>query len=243
MGFFEKIKAGLTRTRENIGHSFDQLFAGELNDDFYDELEETLILADMGVDATMKAVEALRELQPCAVFVAQGSHSVKPRSIPGLDGADVYVPADVLMGRVNLRDQDVCVVGSGMTGIETAELLGSQGNRVTVFEMADEIGPGVFFQNLMDVMRRVDAHHTKLYPKHKLLKVDGGDVTVETTDTHVQKTFHFDSVVISLGVAPNCELVEELEANFDHVVQIGDANKGGRIADALAAGYLAAAEL
>ena len=61
MGFFEKIKAGLTRTRENIGHSFDQLFAGELNDDFYDELEETLILADMGVDATMKAVEALRE--------------------------------------------------------------------------------------------------------------------------------------------------------------------------------------
>ncbi len=61
MGFFEKIRAGLTRTRENIGHSFDQLFAGELNDDFYDELEETLILADMGVDATMKAVEALRE--------------------------------------------------------------------------------------------------------------------------------------------------------------------------------------
>ena len=203
-------------------------------------------LEKLGVEIRLNApatVEALRELQPCAVFVAQGSHSVKPRSIPGLDGADVYVPADVLMGRVNLRDQDVCVVGSGMTGIETAELLGSQGNRVTVFEMADEIGPGVFFQNLMDVMRRVDAYYTKLYPKHKLLKVDGGDVTVETTDTHVQKTFHFDSVVISLGVAPNCELVEELEANFDHVVQIGDANKGGRIADAIAAGYLAAAEL
>ena len=49
MGFFAKIKAGLTRTKENIGHSIDQLFAGELNDDFYDELEETLILGDMGV--------------------------------------------------------------------------------------------------------------------------------------------------------------------------------------------------
>ena len=60
MGFFEKIKAGLTRTRENIGHSFDQLFAGELNDDFYDELEETLILGDMGVDTTLRAVEELR---------------------------------------------------------------------------------------------------------------------------------------------------------------------------------------
>ena len=60
MGFFAKIKAGLTRTKENIGHSIDQLFAGELNDDFYDELEETLILGDMGVDTTLKAVETLR---------------------------------------------------------------------------------------------------------------------------------------------------------------------------------------
>ena len=56
MGFFEKIKAGLTRTKENIGHSFDQLFAGELDGDFYDELEETLILGDMGVDTTFRVV-------------------------------------------------------------------------------------------------------------------------------------------------------------------------------------------
>ncbi|MBC5729646.1 signal recognition particle-docking protein FtsY [Pseudoflavonifractor hominis] len=63
MGFFDKIKAGLTRTKDNIsniGHSFDQLFAGELDDDFYDELEETLILSDMGVETAMKAVEELR---------------------------------------------------------------------------------------------------------------------------------------------------------------------------------------
>ncbi len=60
MGFFEKIKAGLTRTKENIGHSLDNLFAGELTDDFYDELEETLILSDMGFDTTMEVVDALR---------------------------------------------------------------------------------------------------------------------------------------------------------------------------------------
>ncbi len=60
MGFFEKIKAGLTRTKENIGHSLDNLFAGELTDDFYDELEETLILSDMGVDTALEVVAALR---------------------------------------------------------------------------------------------------------------------------------------------------------------------------------------
>ena len=76
MGFFEKIKAGLTRTKENIGHSFDQLFAGELNDDFYDELEETLILGDMGVETTMKAVEELRRrviLVPQTVSLYSGT--------------------------------------------------------------------------------------------------------------------------------------------------------------------------
>ncbi len=60
MGFFEKIKQGLTRTKENIGHSFDQLFAGELDDDFYDGLEETLILSDVGVDTALEISGELR---------------------------------------------------------------------------------------------------------------------------------------------------------------------------------------
>ena len=50
MGFFEKIKAGLTRTKENIGHSFDQLFAGELDDDFYDELEDPDDILNCGIE-------------------------------------------------------------------------------------------------------------------------------------------------------------------------------------------------
>ena len=53
MGFFEKIRQGLARTTQNIGHSFSELFAGELDDDFYDTLEETLILSDMGVDTAL----------------------------------------------------------------------------------------------------------------------------------------------------------------------------------------------
>lgn len=60
MGFFEKIKAGLAKTKQNIGHSFEQLFAGELNDDFYDQLEETLILSDMGAETALEVSDALR---------------------------------------------------------------------------------------------------------------------------------------------------------------------------------------
>ncbi len=58
MGFFDKIKAGLSKTASSIG----SVFTGTaVDDDFYDELEERLILADLGVETTEKVVEALRE--------------------------------------------------------------------------------------------------------------------------------------------------------------------------------------
>jgi len=61
LGFFEKIKQGLARTKANIGHSFEQLFAGELDDAFYDDLEETLILSDMGAEIALEVSDTLRQ--------------------------------------------------------------------------------------------------------------------------------------------------------------------------------------
>ena len=58
MGFFEKIRQGLSKTASSISSVFT---ASELDDDFYDELEERLILADLGVETTEKAVDSLRE--------------------------------------------------------------------------------------------------------------------------------------------------------------------------------------
>jgi len=62
MGFFDKIKAGLTKTREALSNTLGGVFSGfsEIDDDFYDELEESLILADLGVDTALKATEQLR---------------------------------------------------------------------------------------------------------------------------------------------------------------------------------------
>ena len=64
MGFFEKIKNGLARTKQNMTISMNNMFAGFTgeNEEFYDELEETMILADAGVETSTKAVERLREL-------------------------------------------------------------------------------------------------------------------------------------------------------------------------------------
>ena len=63
MGFFDKIKAGLSKTRAALSNTLDEVFTGynEIDDDFYDELEETLILADLGVETSVKATELLRK--------------------------------------------------------------------------------------------------------------------------------------------------------------------------------------
>ena len=63
MGFFEKIRKGLSKTRESVGSMITGVFTGfsQIDDDFYDELEESLILADMGVETTLSAVEGLRK--------------------------------------------------------------------------------------------------------------------------------------------------------------------------------------
>ena len=63
MGFFDKIKEGLTKTRDALSESWNDLFSEdtELDDDFYDELEESLILADMGVETAAKATDKLRK--------------------------------------------------------------------------------------------------------------------------------------------------------------------------------------
>ena len=62
-GFFGRLAQGLSKTRNNIAASFDSIFKGfsGLDDDFYEELEETLIMSDMGIDTTMNIIEDLKK--------------------------------------------------------------------------------------------------------------------------------------------------------------------------------------
>ena len=63
MGFFDKIKAGLAKTLDALSNTLGNVFSGfsQLDDDFYDELEESLILADLGVETATKATDRLRK--------------------------------------------------------------------------------------------------------------------------------------------------------------------------------------
>ena len=62
-GFFKRLVSGLSKTRDNIVSGIDSIFNGfsHIDDDFYEELEEILIMGDLGVHATMDIIEDLKE--------------------------------------------------------------------------------------------------------------------------------------------------------------------------------------
>ena len=63
MGLFSRIREGLKKTKEAIAYKLNKLFTGGvLNDDFYDELEEILLTADVGAETTMDILDMLRDV-------------------------------------------------------------------------------------------------------------------------------------------------------------------------------------
>jgi NADPH-dependent 2,4-dienoyl-CoA reductase/sulfur reductase-like enzyme len=174
--------------------------------------------------------------KPYAVICATGGDAIKPKSIEGTDKEFVYTPTEILNGSVQLENKKVAVIGSGMTGLETAELLTTKNNKVIVVEMADSVAPGVWMQHPNDVMPRLEDKGTMFYLDKKLVSIDEGEVTVEDTKTKRITKLSADAVVLALGVRSEKSLYESIK-DMPNVYLVGDANKVGRIADATMSAY------
>ena len=61
-GFFSRLVEGLTKTRNSSASVFDDIFSGfsSIDDDFYEELEEVLVMADIGIHTTERIIEDLK---------------------------------------------------------------------------------------------------------------------------------------------------------------------------------------
>ncbi len=182
--------------------------------------------------------EEIRERKPFAVIIATGGTPTRPQSIPGINGENVIEATEILLGKKHLRDNRVVVVGSGMTGLETTEVLCDQGNRVVVIEMADEIAPGAWFQLVDDAMERIKPYGARFNTGFKLSSVEADGVVLESVRTHKVRKLECDKVVLAMGITPNNELYNELiEQDFINVFCVGDAQKSGTIADACHSAY------
>lgn len=198
------------------------------------QLELAGVEVRLGVEATP---ETVKESAPAGVFLALGADQIVP-PLPGISGEHVCLATDVLEGKV--IPQGVCtIIGSGLTGLETAEFLLDRGYEVNVVEMQEKIGPGIYPVILMDIMGRLGK--AGLYPGHKLTAVEAKQVLTEQTAAQETVAIPADTVILALGVSPHKDLATAYDEVFDRVVVIGDAKAGGRIYQAVRDGYIAGA--
>ncbi|MDI9627201.1 MAG: NAD(P)/FAD-dependent oxidoreductase [Acidobacteriota bacterium] len=181
------------------------------------------------------SVQTIGELSPCGVFIACGAEPFVP-PIPGITAEHVVSAEDVLLGRVQAKG-DCVVVGSGMTGLETAEVLLAAGHKVTIVEMQPQIGAGVQPIVIFDLMNRMARHDPNYLLGHRLVEIVANGVIVETVAEHDRVSVPAETVVLALGVRPRAQIVDTLTAAFPDAHIVGDAVRGARILEATQDAY------
>lgn len=172
---------------------------------------------------------------PEIVITATGGNAIHPKSF---NGDNVVTVTQVLNGSIDISNKKVAVIGSGMTGLETSELLVSKGNKVTVVEMADKIAPGAWFQQLDDALPVLEKAGTEFLTSHKLLSVSSSGIELEDLKEKKAVAINVDFVVLSLGVRSDNSLYNDIKNSDSYkVYNIGDSNKIGRIANATESAY------
>ena len=113
------------------------------------------------------------------------------------------------MSEPPITGERVVVVGSGMTGIECAEMLADNGNFVELYEMVEQIGPGIFFQNLIDIMGRLVPTGTKMFPGHKLVDVKGNIATFDRFGQAIDECWRGHDTLLGFAMDHGCHEIDD----------------------------------
>lgn len=179
--------------------------------------------------------DIIASYSPEIVITATGGNAIHPKSF---NGDNVVTVTQILNGDIDISNKKVAVIGSGMTGLETSELLVSKGNKVTVVEMADKIAPGAWFQQLDDALPVLEKAGTEFLTSHKLLSVSSSGIELENLKENKAVAIKVDLVVLSLGVRSDNSLYNDIKNSDSYkVYNIGDSKKIGRIANATESAY------
>ncbi len=111
-GFFSRLVKGLSKTRDNIVSGIDAIFSGfsSIDDDFYEEIEEILIMGDIGVNATMKIIENLKKK-------VKEEHIKEPAECKELLIASIKEQMDVGETAYRFEDEKSVVLIIGVNGV------------------------------------------------------------------------------------------------------------------------------
>lgn len=185
-------------------------------------------------------LELIASYSPYAIVLATGGTPIKPASIPGSGLEEAITFKEVLCNEKVLEGKKVTVIGSGATGLETAEFLCARGNEVTIVEMLDTIGQGVYVQHYLDAMDKLSKYDVTYKPKTKLLEIKKGAAILEHLEDGTQEEYPSDYVVLAMGVKSVNPLEAACKEICGNVMVVGDAGQAGRIEGAVRSGFEAA---
>ncbi|MBR6654917.1 MAG: FAD-dependent oxidoreductase, partial [Oscillospiraceae bacterium] len=172
-----------------------------------------------------------------AVISAVGSTQIVP-PVPGVKGGNVCLAVDVDKDLVK-PGKRVVLVGAGLTGSETAVSLARDGHEVTVVDMQSVMKIMARDKNIGKIHRMAQNEGVEFKFEMKLCEITEKSVILEGAEGKVE--LECDTVVLSLGVRPRYELIEQLRDICPETYIVGDCNnRAGNITSAVREGFYAA---
>jgi 2,4-dienoyl-CoA reductase-like NADH-dependent reductase (Old Yellow Enzyme family)/thioredoxin reductase len=178
---------------------------------------------------------AIRQLQPDAVIIATGAQPCT-LAIPGLPAAKAVTAWDVLSGKP-LAGGPYLVVGAGLVGCETADLLSDRGEKVTLVEILPEIACDADKDTKAYFDIRFQNKGIKIHTGATLVRSEGRQAIIHQGLEDIR--IETGTVVFSVGAKSDDLLYEQLKSMGIEATKAGDCVKPRRILDSVEEGFLA----
>jgi len=194
-----------------------------------EELERMKVPIRLGMEIT---ADALRRFAPDLVIVATGSRP-RPAPVPLNVGVPVLQAWDVLANPDAIKPgAKVTMIGGGMVGIETAEVLGVRGCAVTVIEIQSTVAREMARNNRFDVLVRLQQYGVQLLTETVIDGVVDGRLVL----VHEGRSASHDpgdAIVVAVGPTPNRDVLSVVEEAGLPSVLVGDCNQPGDFLSAI----------
>lgn len=189
---------------------------------------------DLGVEVrlnTLVTAEVIDDINPDAVIISVGSKPLIP-AIPGVNQAFVVNSHDILKKIVNIKGK-IAIVGGGLVGLEVAEILAEEGNKVTVIEMQSEAGIDLGAMRKIAVFKAIAETDIRILTNAKCLGIKNNCVFVEQDGKKIN--IDCDAVVMAVG-SKSCfsgEIIKACDSRKIPYYVVGDAKQPRRALNAI----------
>jgi 2,4-dienoyl-CoA reductase-like NADH-dependent reductase (Old Yellow Enzyme family)/thioredoxin reductase len=158
------------------------------------------------------------------IILACGAVPIVP-GIEGIEQDNVCLANEILSFKVLLQKKKVMILGAGLVGVETAEILSEYGNDVTVVDMLDAAAPLAPARPRENLLSRLSELHVKFQLNSKVIKILKDGITCEQNGERKELT-GYDAIVLAFGSKSDTTLYQELQG-MTNVHLIGDARQAG----------------